>query len=149
MIQKSIFEITEKDDQFFFENNYLGPKSPFMGYSAYISSYHWRKKRKYALEKLGAQCQRCSATDKPLQLHHKHYETLYYEKLEDVAVLCEGCHEIADEKRRQSNIEKRYDSAFDTWATRKYGEEYYEMDEMMLNEEFEEWLEWKEQEDYY
>lgn len=120
-----------------------------MGYPAYIKSYQWRKKREYALKTLGVKCQRCGTQENPLEVHHKHYKTLYHEKLEDVAVLCGGCHKIVHEQRKQDTIQRQYASAFDTWATKKYGDEYFEMDEIILQEEFEEWLEWKEQEEYY
>jgi hypothetical protein len=46
-------------------------------------------------------------------------------------------------------MERAYDNAFVTWASKKYGEEcWLYMDEMMLMEEFDEWLEWKENNDW-
>ncbi len=106
------------------------------------------EKRKYALKKLGEQCQKCATINKPLQVHHKHYKTLYHEKLKDIAILCEECQQVADKQRKQNTIQNICDSAFDIWATKKYGEECFEMDKMILYEEFDKWLEWKEQEDY-
>jgi ssDNA-binding Zn-finger/Zn-ribbon topoisomerase 1 len=151
MNQRSLFEILEDDNEpSSFEGSYIGAKSRFVGYSAYIQSNDWRKKRKYVLGKLGHECQRCGAKDKSLQVHHKHYKTLYHEKLDDVQVLCEECHLAADYQRRQSNVSEANENAFVTWATKKYGEEsLYEMDEMRLYDEFEDWLEWKEREGYY
>lgn len=146
MNQKTIFEIfVQSNDPANHEDGYLGPKSRFVGYSSYIKSNDWRKKRKYALEYLGKQCQRCEVKDKNLEVHHKHYKTLYHEKIEDIEVLCSECHEKADETRKKTNIERAYNSAFGTWAIKKYGEHsLYDMAEERLYEEFEEWLDWKE-----
>lgn len=126
------------------DEGYLGPRSEFVGYSAYIKSYAWKKKRQVAIEKYENKCQRCGRMDLPLEVHHKHYRTLYYERFEDVEVLCTYCHNIADKKREHDNEERAYDNAFITWASKKYGEEcWLYMDEIRLMEEFDEWLEWK------
>jgi hypothetical protein len=148
MIQTTIFDVIEKEYEPVDKNDtYLGPKSAFVGYQAYIKSNDWRKKREYALKILGCVCRRCETTDVPLQVHHKHYRTLYHERLEDVIVLCTPCHETTHRIIKREREERAYGNAFCTWAEKKYGEDAYEyMDMEILGEEFDEWLESKEDE---
>ena len=148
MIQLTIFDILEKDDT---ANHgygtFLGPKSAFVGYSSYIRSNDWRKKRKYAIHVAEHQCEKCGKINVPLQVHHKHYKTLYNERLEDVEVLCKPCHQSAHIKIKKEKEERAYDNAFSTWVSKKFGEDALDyMDAELLWEEFDEWLDWKEEE---
>lgn len=61
-------------------------------YNEYLKSAEWRAFRKQAFEFYGRECSECKGTDR-LQVHHKHYKNIFNEKLEDVAILCEPCHE--------------------------------------------------------
>lgn len=119
----------------------LGSPSPEMGYDKYLQSQEWHNKRKYAIYKAGHRCQKCGRSPKILQVHHKHYDTLYRERLEDIEVLCVPCHRMADGDRE-------YCSAFETWAYKVYGEYWYDYDEERLREEFDDWLKEKEN-DYW
>jgi hypothetical protein len=145
MNQISILDLLKEIDQpEATKEGYLGPKSEFIGYSAYIKSYSWKKKRLLAIEKLGRKCQKCGKESLPLDVHHKHYQTLYHERLVDVEILCSLCHQIEDKKRSLDRQEKAYSNGFMTWASKKYGEEcWLYMDEIKLTEEFDEWLELK------
>lgn len=60
-------------------------------YPAYLRSGHWRAKRKEAFAHYGRQCSKCDRTDS-LQVHHRHYRTLHHESMEDLQILCGGCH---------------------------------------------------------
>jgi hypothetical protein len=65
-------------------------------YNAYLRSEHWRNFRGHILT-LRRRCEVCGSTEK-LQVHHKWYGTrknsiLYREKDDEVAVLCQKCHE--------------------------------------------------------
>jgi len=61
-------------------------------YLKYIkSSLIWKKKRQEALEYYDNRC--CSCGSKfNLQVHHKHYKTLFKESMNDLLVLCKYCH---------------------------------------------------------
>ena len=113
-----------------------------MGYKQYIKSEEWSNKRRYALYKADYRCQKCGRRATSLEVHHKHYDTLYRERLEDVQVLCVSCHHSADSDREHW-------TALETWAHKVYGECWYDHDETRIQEEFDEWLEWKEREDDY
>ena len=64
-----------------------------MNYKTYIKSSEWKEKRKTKLEACQNKCE-CeggcirSAT----QVHHRHYETLGNESMEDLQALCAKCH---------------------------------------------------------
>lgn len=69
----------------------LSPTGKPMLYRDYLRSEHWQKKRKDALHYFGYRCE-CGAENVRLNVHHIHYESLWKEKLEDLRVLCEQCH---------------------------------------------------------
>jgi len=124
------------------QNPYLGPASPHMGYKKYIKSKDWANKSRFAKYKRDYKCQQCGRKGL-LHTHHLNYDSLYHERLDDVKVLCEKCHPSAD-------LIREYNSSLDTWASKNYGEDYYlYIDEARLEDEFDEWIEWKESEDDY
>lgn len=120
-------------------NPFLGPKTPAISYREYINSKDWQNKRKYTLHKRGHHCEKCFSK-KHLEVHHKNYNTLYHERLEDVEVLCKKCHPRADAVRE-------YKTAYVTWAGKKFGDNWWRYDNEALQDEFDEWLKWKERED--
>ena len=126
-------KIDEKSINFYFQP--LGKPSPVMGYEKYIQSEEWKAKATFARQKRNYTCQRCGKKNCIIEVHHKNYDCLYEEYLNDVEVLCEKCHLIADEERE-------YNTAFRTWADNKYGDIWYsfsiEMQDSM-DEEFDEW----------
>jgi hypothetical protein len=64
----------------------------------------WAEKREAFLWYTGNRCEGCNTLQKPddLQLHHWHYNTLWYENNEDLELLCPTCHRRAD-KEREAN----------------------------------------------
>jgi 5-methylcytosine-specific restriction endonuclease McrA len=60
-------------------------------YREYIDSPQWAKKKRKAKKFYGGKCCRCGAT-RDLQVHHRHYRTLFRESMKDLEVLCGGCH---------------------------------------------------------
>ncbi|MEH0022590.1 MAG: HNH endonuclease signature motif containing protein [Desulfobacter sp.] len=113
-------------------NPLLGPKSLPVGYNKYIQSKEWKDKRQVALKAANYKCSRCGAKE-TLQVHHLDYKYLYKERLHDVRVLCKKCHGIADSERE-------VDTAFETYARKKYGEDWMLHNEQRLYDEFEDWL---------
>jgi len=124
---KTVAELIEQS------NPLLGPESKPIGYSKYLASEEWRNKRAFALYKADYTCHRCGRRNNPLEVHHKHYNTLYRERLGDVEVLCVSCHPGADEDRR-------YFSAYETWAYKIYGDNC-DLDSEWLQKQFNEWYE--------
>lgn len=70
-------------------------------YREYLDSSHWESLRERKLSIGGRQCERCGRrahlTAKGnwagLQVHHRTYDTLGDESLDDLEVLCSQCHE--------------------------------------------------------
>jgi len=57
-------------------------------------------------------------------------------------VLCKLCHPREDESRRVETARRVYSKRVDGWASKKYGEYWYDsMDAERIEDEFEEWLE--------
>jgi 5-methylcytosine-specific restriction endonuclease McrA len=65
--------------------------------AAYMKTTKWKKKRKAKLDQVGRRCERCGSVTGRIDVHHKTYERLGNERLEDLIVLCVRCHEIEDE----------------------------------------------------
>lgn len=61
-------------------------------YAAYLRSAEWGRTRDLALEYYGGNCCLCHSTDN-LEVHHRTYERLGRERLADLTVLCDPCHE--------------------------------------------------------
>ena len=83
-------------------------------YRDYLKSPEWQQLRQKvfqrALRNAGSNnlhgiCERCGYQPwKPcLQLHHKTYENIYHEKLDDLILLCPRCH--AAEKRKETKFD--------------------------------------------
>ncbi|MCK9327351.1 MAG: HNH endonuclease [Bacteroidales bacterium] len=62
-------------------------------YAKYLQSRHWQAFRLKALKHYGKKCHLCGIKEVPyFHVHHLTYERLGKEKLSDVVVLCEECH---------------------------------------------------------
>jgi len=64
-----------------------------MPYEKYLETSHWKHKRKMALERARYRCQVCNS-NMYLNVHHRTYENLGNEQLEDLTVLCRDCHSL-------------------------------------------------------
>ena len=117
-------------------------RKKFTSKEEYYKSEDWEKIRTFALHRAKHRCQRCGASG-ILQVHHSTYNNLYNEKPEDLEVLCKKCHKKAD---REREYDSRYDSALDTYMTKKYGEDWDYFDG--YEEEFDDWLERKHDSDW-
>src|SRR5262245_12430145 len=67
-------------------------------YERYLETPHWQSFRKLALEsqlkKLGKnRCENCTTDSRDLHVHHRTYERLGCERIEDVTIVCRQCHE--------------------------------------------------------
>lgn len=71
-------------------------------YKRHIGSKQWRTTKQRLLLERGARCQRCGR-EPPLSLHHKTYERFGRERDDDLELVCEACHPIADVQRARHN----------------------------------------------
>lgn len=62
-----------------------------VNYRQYIVSAEWKRFRIRKLVSVNYRCERCK-TRKAREIHHKHYNTLGHESLEDTEALCRPCH---------------------------------------------------------
>ena len=60
-------------------------------YVAYMRSDEWREMRQRKLDQAGRECEKCGATS-ALEVHHKTYRRLWNERMSDLQVLCDDCH---------------------------------------------------------
>ena len=114
----------------------------FSSKEEYYKSEEWQVKRAFALHRAGNRCERCGASG-VLDVHHLTYENLYNEKPDDLQVLCKKHHKEADRKREHENYLKK---SLETYINKKYGEDCDYFDG--VEEEFEEWLERKQENDW-
>jgi hypothetical protein len=63
-----------------------------MPYADYLETPEWFTVRMTALAVAGGRCEVCN-TEAPLDVHHRTYDRLGEEVLEDLSVLCRECHE--------------------------------------------------------
>lgn len=80
-------------------------------YTTYLKSKERKLKREEIFSKKWKTCELCKSEEK-IHVHHKTYENLYNENLEDLMVLCSTCHrQIHNNKKEEDlrNIEKKLD----------------------------------------
>ncbi len=61
-------------------------------YVAYLRSEKWARKRAKALTLAGNRCVLCNSSV-GLNVHHRTYQRIGNERLDDLIVLCRACHE--------------------------------------------------------
>lgn len=122
-------------------------------YAAALASPHWKKLIEIALVRSNATCEWCrnspfdSMIPVHLSLHHLTYERLGKELETDVVLLCEPCHRRADRIReakvRAARATRFYEARVNGWASKVYGENWYDGDSTSIYEEFDEWAQRK------
>ena len=115
-------------------------------YKKYIRSAKWRNISNVMKKYVNFTCQGCNQIfpAEQLEVHHLTYERLGHENPSDLRVLCrENCHPIADNVRAQKTQIRRetrqYNSAQDTYLSKKYGDNYQSFADGGMYEEFEHW----------
>ncbi len=63
-----------------------------MDYSSYIQSEQWHARRRARLDFARRRCEICNRSEN-LEVHHRTYERLGNEELEDLLVVCSRCHD--------------------------------------------------------
>lgn len=67
----------------------FNPKS--LPYKEYLQTFHWKRLRTKKLEEYSSRCQLCNSSSY-IQVHHRTYENLGNELLDDLTILCSNCH---------------------------------------------------------
>ena len=62
-------------------------------YRLYLQTQHWKDTRSEKLHITGKICEAC-ASDREINVHHKNYDFLGFERMSDLATLCRKCHEL-------------------------------------------------------
>ena len=62
-------------------------------YDEYLLTPHWKQVRHASLSRANNKCALCGNKERPLEVHHNNYESLWGELLSDLLVLCDECHE--------------------------------------------------------
>jgi hypothetical protein len=62
-----------------------------MPYRAYLYTAHWQRQRAFALEQAENLCELCARGDR-LEVHHRSYARVGFERPEVLIVLCNDCH---------------------------------------------------------
>lgn len=63
----------------------------YKNYKEYLTSDEWQRLRNLKLKQAEHKCQLCNSPEH-LQIHHRTYQRLYKEDLNDLTVLCGSCH---------------------------------------------------------
>jgi 5-methylcytosine-specific restriction endonuclease McrA len=72
-------------------------------YKKYLDSPSWKQTRKKVLRHAGYRCEICGANS-GLDVHHKTYEHVGYERQEELQVLCSSCHTAAHHRKADNGI---------------------------------------------
>jgi hypothetical protein len=81
----------------------------FIGtYHDYLKSPQWAAKRKKAIAYYRGRCTICTNGHR-LEVHHRHYRTLFREGMGDLDLLCHDCHQNHHEdKGAEDSMTQRY-----------------------------------------
>lgn len=77
-----------------------------MPYTAYLWTREWRSTRRAKLDDVGYRCRVCKQS-KDLHVHHLTYDHVGHEWLEELIVLCQGCHQSVHEQRDAQRKRRR------------------------------------------
>jgi hypothetical protein len=77
-----------------------------MPYAAYLWTREWRLTRRAKLEDVGHQCRMCRQR-KDLHVHHLTYDHVGHEWLDELVVLCRGCHQSVHDQRDEQRRRRR------------------------------------------
>ena len=114
----------EYQETVFSWDDYVGtnptPETYTERWQARIRHPSWKEKREALLWLCKNKCERCGTQPNPseLQVHHIHYDTLWYESFQDLELLCPPCHRKADRERAEEQADKHQDMTLHERALR-------------------------------
>lgn len=71
----------------------------------YLQTAHWKIKRLQAIQEADGFCEFCGSSY-CLEVHHRTYENLGYEDLDDLMTLCHSCHMELHEELKETGEEE-------------------------------------------
>jgi hypothetical protein len=71
--------------------DYLAKMIGFPNYQAYLSSGHWYRMKRIIHKKYSDRCNVCAGT-KDFRVHHRTYDRIGREEINDLVLLCAKCH---------------------------------------------------------
>jgi len=60
-------------------------------YKTYLRSDAWKEKRLVVLERANFKCENCGDRNN-LEVHHKNYDSIFNERIDDLVCMCNFCH---------------------------------------------------------
>ena len=69
-------------------------------YAVHLGSFYWQRIRYRKFIAVDWTCERCGDQTAELELHHRHYDTLGFEEIDDLEVLCGDCHRLEHGKTK-------------------------------------------------
>lgn len=87
------------------------PETYLERWQARLRHPSWTEKREWMLWLCSGKCERCGTRphSSELQLHHIHYDSLWYESHQDLQLLCPPCHRKADLERAEEQASRHTD----------------------------------------
>lgn len=76
-------------------------------YAAHLRSPYWATLKQKVIARRGRKCEKCGCEDKPIEMHHKHYQTFGRERQKDVLLVCRDCHRTEDVERKKQGDARR------------------------------------------
>lgn len=77
-------------------------------YTKHIASPEWARIRDERVRLDQGKCTRCGRSDLRLEVHHRTYERLGDERIEDLETLCVLCHDKETDESRRRKHERRW-----------------------------------------
>ena len=71
-------------------------------YQEYLQTLEWKSLAKAKRISANNKCQLCNNGNDELHVHHRTYDNVYHEELDDLIVLCKQCHSKFHEKEQQN-----------------------------------------------
>lgn len=78
-------------------------EGPSKEYKEYLASPHWKQFAQHIKEWWDWRCALCYCVDECLSVHHRTYDRLGHESMNDVVALCRKCHKVADVRRQRQS----------------------------------------------
>lgn len=101
-----LFLLVAEDD--YYESLFANVREDTINYYEYFRSEEWREMADAAKERVGYRCQVCNAEQGDgviLDAHHRTYERLGHELIEDITVLCRDCHGLYEHNKKIAQMQ--------------------------------------------